>query len=148
HAVEQELRTVARKELLGPVRNSSVKGEAEDSFRHRLIRDCASHQTPRAARARKHQTAAAWIERLAGDRVTDHADILAHHYGQALQLTKAVGLDDDPRELEVQVRRFLVMAGDRALELDAQKAEAFYRQALALSPPGHPERALLLENTA
>jgi class 3 adenylate cyclase/tetratricopeptide (TPR) repeat protein len=148
HAVEQELRTVARKELLGPVRNSSVKGEAEYSFRHRLIRDVAYQQIPRAARARKHQTAAAWIERLAGDRVTDHADILAHHYGQALQLARAAGLDDDTRELEARVRRFFVMAGDRALEFDARKAEAFYRQALTLSPSRHPERAGLLGKAA
>ena len=57
---------------------------------------------PPAARVRKHRAAAAWIERLAGDRVTDHAEILAHHYGQALQLAKAAGLDDDMRELEAQ----------------------------------------------
>ena len=148
NAVEQGLRTVAQKELLRPIRNSSVKGEAEFSFRHLLIRDVAYQQIPRAARVRKHRTAAAWIERLAGDRVTDHADILAHHYGQALQLAKAAGLDDDTRELELQVRRFFIMAGDRALELDARKAEAFYRQALTLSPPRHPHRAGLLERTA
>jgi class 3 adenylate cyclase/tetratricopeptide (TPR) repeat protein len=148
HAVESGLRTVAQKELLRPVRNSSVKGEAEYSFRHLLIRDVAYQQIPRAARVRKHRAAAAWIERLAGDRVTDHADILAHHYGQALQLAKAAALDDDTHELEVQVRRFLVMAGDRALEFDARKAEAFYRQALKLSPPRHPDRARLLGKTA
>jgi class 3 adenylate cyclase/tetratricopeptide (TPR) repeat protein len=147
-AVEQGLRTVARKELLRPVRNSSVKGEAEYSFRHLLIRDVAYQQIPRAARVRKHRTAAAWIERLAGDRVTDHADILAHHYGQALQLAKVAGLDDDARDLEAQVRRFLIMAGDRALEFDAGKAEAFYRQALELSPPRHPDRARLFAKTA
>ena len=128
--------------------DSSVKGQAEYSFGHLLIRDVAYQQIPRAARVRKHRTAAAWIERLAGDRVTDHAEILAHHYGQALQLAKAAGLDDDMRELEAQARRFLIMAGDRALELDARKAEAFYRQALELCPPRHPDRARLLEKTA
>jgi class 3 adenylate cyclase/tetratricopeptide (TPR) repeat protein len=148
HAVEQGLATVSRKELLRPVRGSSVKGESEYSFRHLLIRDVAYQQIPRAARVRKHQTAAAWIERLAGDRVTDHADILAHHYGTALQLAKASALDDDPHELEVRVRRFLTMAGDRALEFDARKAEAFYRQALLLSPRRHLERAGLLGKTA
>jgi tetratricopeptide (TPR) repeat protein len=147
-AVEEGLRTVSRKELLRPARSSSVKGEAEYSFRHLLIRDVAYQQIPRAARVRKHRTAAAWIERLAGERVTDHADILAHHYEQALQLAKAAGLDDDTRELETQVQRFLIMAGDRALELDAGKAEAFYRQALELSPAGHPTRGGLLEKTA
>jgi class 3 adenylate cyclase/tetratricopeptide (TPR) repeat protein len=147
-AVEQGLRTVARKELLRPVRHSSVKGQAEYSFRHLLIRDVAYQQIPRAARVRKHRAAAAWIEGLSGDRVTDHADIVAHHYGQALQLAKAAGLDDDTAELEAQARRFLVMAGDRALEFDARKAEVFYRQALQLCPPGHPDRARLLGKTA
>jgi class 3 adenylate cyclase/tetratricopeptide (TPR) repeat protein len=146
--VEQGLRTVARKELLRPVRISSVKGQAEYSFGHLLIRDVAYQQIPRAARVRKHRAAAAWIERLAGDRVTDHAEILAHHYGQALQLARAAGLDDDAQELEAQARRFLIMAGDRALEFDARKAEAFYGQALELCPPRHPERAPLLVKSA
>jgi predicted ATPase/class 3 adenylate cyclase len=147
-SVEQGLRTVARKELLRAVGSSSVKGQAEYSFRHLLIRDVAYQQIPRAARVRKHRAAAAWIERLAGDRVTDHAEIIAHHYGQALQLAKAAGLDDDKPELEAHARRFLIMAGDRALEFDAKKAEAFYRQALELCPPRHPDRASLLGKTA
>jgi class 3 adenylate cyclase/tetratricopeptide (TPR) repeat protein len=146
--VEQGLRTVARKELLRPVRHSSVKGQAEYSFRHLLIRDVAYQQIPRVARVRKHRAAATWIEQLAGDRVTDHADIVAHHYGQALQLAKTAGLDDEARELEAQARRFLIMAGDRALELDARRAEAFYRQALELCPPRQPDRPRLLGKTA
>ena len=147
-AVEQGLRTVAGRELLRPVRTSSVKGQAEYAFRHLLIRDVAYQQIPRAARVRKHRAVAAWIERLAGDRVTDHAEIVAHHYGQALQLARATGLDGESTELEAQARRFLVMAADRALEFDARKAEAFYRQALALCPPRHPERGRLLAKTA
>ena len=147
-AVEQGLRTVAGRELLRPVRTSSVKGQAEYAFRHLLIRDVAYQQIPRAARVRKHRAVAAWIERLAGDRVTDHAEIVAHHYGQALQLARATGLDGESTELEAQARRFLVMAADRALEFDARKAEAFYRQALVLCPPRHPERGRLLVKTA
>ena len=146
--VEQGLRMVAKKELLRPVRNSSVNGQAEYSFGHQLIRDVAYQQIPRAARVQKHRAAAAWIERLAGDRVTDHAEILAHHYGQALRLAQAAGLADDTRELEIRARRFLVMAGDRALEVDARKAEAFYRRALDLGSPGHVDRARLLGQMA
>jgi class 3 adenylate cyclase/tetratricopeptide (TPR) repeat protein len=147
-AVEQGLRTVAGKELLRPARSSSVKGQVEYAFRHGLIRDVAYQQIPRAARVSKHRMAAAWIERLAGDRVTDHADILAHHYGQALQLARAAALDDATGELEDQLRRYLGMAGDRALELDARKAEGFYRRALTLCPPRHPDRARLLGKAA
>jgi class 3 adenylate cyclase/tetratricopeptide (TPR) repeat protein len=147
-AVERDLRTVARKDLLRPVRSSSVRGQAEYSFGHLLIRDVAYQQIPRAARVRKHRAAAAWIEALAGDRVVDHAEILAHHYGQARELAKAAGLDDDTPELETRARRFLILAGDRALDLDARRAGSFYRQALELCPPGHPERARLLAKTA
>jgi class 3 adenylate cyclase/tetratricopeptide (TPR) repeat protein len=146
--VEQELRMVAKKELLRPARHSTVNGQAEYSFAHLLIRDVAYQQIPRAARVRKHRAAAAWIERLAKDRVADHAEILAYHYGQALQLARAAGLADDTRELEDQARRFLIMAGDRALEVDARKAEAFYRQALELCPPQHGDRAGLLGKAA
>jgi class 3 adenylate cyclase/tetratricopeptide (TPR) repeat protein len=146
--VEQGLRILAKKELLRPVRQSSVNGQAEYSFGHLLIRDVAYQQIPRPARVRKHRAAAAWIERLAGDRVTDHAEILAYHYGQALRLAAAAGLADDAHELEAQARRYLIMAGDRALEVDARKAETFYRQALELCPPGHLDRARLLEQTA
>jgi class 3 adenylate cyclase/tetratricopeptide (TPR) repeat protein len=146
--VEQGLRTVAKKELLRPVRNSSVSGQSEYSFGHVLIRDVAYQQIPRAARVRKHRAAAAWIEGLPGARVADHAEILAHHYGQALRLAKAAGLSDDTGELEAQSRRFLTMAGNRALEFDARKGEAFYRQALELCPPRHPDRAALLAKAA
>jgi class 3 adenylate cyclase/tetratricopeptide (TPR) repeat protein len=146
--VEQGLRTVAKKELLRPVRTSSVNGQAEYSFGHLLIRDVAYQQIPRAARVRKHRAAAAWIEGLPGARVADHAEILAHHYGQALRLAKAAGLSDDTGDLEARSRRYLTMAGDRALEVDARKGEAFYRQALELCPARHPDRAGLLAKAA
>src|SRR5262249_8054725 len=105
-------------------------------------------QIPRAARVRKHRAAAAWIERLAGDRVMDHAEILAYHYGQALGLATAAGLADDTGDLTTEARRFLIMAGDRAFEVDTKKAEVFYRRALDLCPPGHLDRARLLGQTA
>jgi len=41
-------------------------------------------------------------------------------------------------------RRFLVLAGDRASNLDLDRARSWYRQALDLSPPGHPQRPQLL----
>ena len=49
-----------------------------------LVRDVAYAQIPRARARRRHRQAAGWIEETAGERVGDHADILAHHYMQAL----------------------------------------------------------------
>src|ERR671937_642445 len=91
---------LARKEFVRPSRTSSVEHEEEYLFWHVLVRDVAYGQIPRAARSRKHRAAAAWIEQLAGERVTDHAEFLAHHYGQALELARRAGAEDEANELE------------------------------------------------
>src|SRR5205823_660126 len=78
--VEQALHELARKELVRPARASSMEGEREYSFWHLLVRDVAYSQISRAERARRHRATAAWIERKAGQRVEDLAEVLAHHY--------------------------------------------------------------------
>ena len=89
--LELALHELARKELVRPARVSSMEGESEYSFWHLLVRDVAYGQIPRAERARRHRAAAAWIERKAGERVEDLAEVLAHHYLQALELAEAAG---------------------------------------------------------
>ena len=84
-AARAGLHELARKELVRAARTSSVKDQAEYSFWHALVRDVAYSQIPRADRAQKHIAAAEWIERMAGERVTDHAELLAYHYTQALE---------------------------------------------------------------
>jgi class 3 adenylate cyclase/tetratricopeptide (TPR) repeat protein len=147
-AVKEGLHELARKELVRPSRSSSVQGDDECSFWHLLVRDVAYQQIPRASRARKHRAAAEWIERIAEERVADQAEILVHHYGQALQLTRAAGAADDAGELEPMLGRFLVVAGDRAVDLDLAKADVFYRRALELLPAGDPGRAAVLAKAA
>jgi class 3 adenylate cyclase/tetratricopeptide (TPR) repeat protein len=146
-AVERGLHELARKELVRPVRTSSVQGQAEFSFWHILVRDVAYGQIPRLARIEKHRAAAAWIERIAGERVTDHAELLAHHYEQALELAQAAG-SQVSGELRPPAARFLLLAGDRAVRLDVARAESFYRRALALLPDEDPERAIALTKIA
>jgi len=133
-AVRQGLHELVQKELVRPVRTSSVIDQDEFCFWHVLIRDVAYAQIPRAARARKHQAVAAWIEGIAEDRVADHAEILVHHYAGALELARAAGADT--HELEERTKHFLVLAGRRALRLDVAKAESYFRQALELLAPG------------
>jgi class 3 adenylate cyclase/tetratricopeptide (TPR) repeat protein len=140
--VREGLHELARKELLRPARRPSIEGETEYAFWHLLIRDVAYGQIPRAARAEKHRAAAEWIERIAGERVADSAELLAYHYEQALQLARAAGGDDS--ELESHARRFLMLAGERGERLDTVKAVACYERALELTPPGHPDRVQVL----
>jgi class 3 adenylate cyclase/tetratricopeptide (TPR) repeat protein len=147
-AVRSDLHELARKELVRPVRSSSMEGQAEYSFWHILVRDVAYGQIPRAARSAKHRAAAEWIVGMAGGRVEDHAELLADHYGQALELARAARESADAKELETPTRRFLVMAGERAMPLDVEKAESYFRKALAFMPNQHADRPSVLARAA
>src|ERR1039457_5449690 len=116
--VELALHELARKELVRPARGSSMQGEREYGFWHLLVRDVCCPQMPRASRATRHRAAAGWIESQAGDRVDDLTDALGHHYGQALELARAAGQEQDIPELEAASRRYLALAGERALPID------------------------------
>ena len=138
-AVRDGLHELGRKELVRPAKRSSVRDQAEYAFWHGLIRDVAYGQIPRSARADKHLLAARWIEATAGERAEDVAELLAHHYEQALELSRAAG-GTDLAELEASAGRALAMAGERTHELDLAKAESYYRRALELLPLGDPAR--------
>jgi tetratricopeptide (TPR) repeat protein len=146
--VELALHELSRKDLVRPARTSSMEGEAEYGFWHILVRDVCYAQIARVSRAARHEAAAAWLERKAGDRVEDMADVLAHHYLQALGLTRASGYEENAGELETKALRYLALAGERALALDVERSEQSLAKALSLTHPGHPERAHLLERWA
>ena len=146
--VELALHELSRKEFVRPARRSSMEGESEYAFWHILVRDVAYGQIPRAARARKHEAAAAWIEAKAGERVEDLADVLAFHYQEALALARAAGDDEIADELLPDARRTLVLAGDRAASLDQALADGFYRRALGLYEADDPAQAPVLLKAA
>ena len=142
------LRDLSRKELVRPSRRSSMQGEAEYAFWHILTRDVAYNQLPRASRAARHIAAASWIEAQAPDRVEDLADVLAYHYATALDLAHASGDADQAATLEAPARRFLTLAGERALGLDTKAALTNLEHALTLTPEGYPDRAQVLVSFA
>ena len=146
--VELALHELARKQLVRPARTSSMEGEHEYGFWHVLVRDVCYGQIPRAARAARHQAAAAWIEEKAGERVEDLADVLAYHYQAALELNRAAGINEQAGQLQAQALRYLALAGERALSLDVDRAERQLLRALALCPAGDLARASLLESWA
>jgi tetratricopeptide (TPR) repeat protein len=147
-AVRDRLRRIARKELVRPARGSTVKDQEEYSFWHTLVRDVAYGQIPRAARGAKHLAAAEWVERMAADRVADQAEILAHHYGLALELARS-GVGPGPAgDLGERAARYAVMAGDRIRGLDALAAEAWFDRALRWLPESDPGRPRVLLKAA
>ena len=121
-----------------------MAGQKEYTFWHLLVRDVAYSQIPRASRASKHLRAATWLEQKAGERVEDLAEVLAHHTGEALELARATGDADLARELMPRARRYALLAGERALGLDASKALHLLGQALTLTPEEDTEYPFVL----
>jgi DNA-binding SARP family transcriptional activator/class 3 adenylate cyclase len=141
--VNQALHVLARRELVRPVRRSSVAGQAEYAFWHLLVRDVAYGQLPRAARADKHRRAAEWLEALSPDRAEDRAELLAHHWLAALQFARAA--EQATVVLAERARVALREAGERSLQLNAFAAAArWYAAALDLWPADDAERPRLL----
>jgi predicted ATPase/class 3 adenylate cyclase len=134
---EDRLHALQRKEFVRRERRSSVAGEAEYLFTHLLVQDVAYAQIPRADRAEKHVLAARWIESLAGDRSEDLAELLAHHFLAAVELTRASG--GDPAELVEPAAAALVDAAERAASLFGYvQTERFASKALELASEASP----------
>src|SRR6185436_7937838 len=142
--VAGQLELLAGREFIRIAPRSSMAGQTEYAFWHALVQDVAYGALPRAARASRHVAAARWIEARAGDRVGDLADVLAHHYSTALGLARAIGDQGQSSELEAPALRFLLLAGERALDLDVSAALGLLERALELAPAGHPERPRVL----
>jgi class 3 adenylate cyclase/tetratricopeptide (TPR) repeat protein len=138
---EQQLHPLQQKEFVQRARRSSVAGETEFSFKHVLVRDVAYGQIPRADRAAKHLRSAEWIESLG--RPDDHAEMVAHHYANALELTRASG--GALNGLVTRARDALRDAGVRATSLNAvAQAERYFGDALELTAADDPGRVQLL----
>ena len=141
-ADERTLHALERKEFIRRDRRSSIAGETQYAFLHALVRDVAYGQIPRAERAEKHRRAAGWLASLAGDRTEDHAEMLAHHYREALSLGEAAGLDMSV--LRDPAREAFTEGAQRALSLNA--AVVGYElalEAIALTAPDDPRRPAL-----
>jgi class 3 adenylate cyclase/tetratricopeptide (TPR) repeat protein len=147
-AVQDGLHELTRRELVRPVRASSVQDEAEFGFWHMLIRDVAYGGIPRSARAGKHRSVAEWIERLIGGHQPEQAELLAYHYERALEQTEASSVREEIPELRQRFLRSLLLAGEAAMSLEIGRAADYYRRALDLLPHEHPDRANVLASAA
>ncbi|HET7354645.1 MAG TPA: AAA family ATPase [Gaiellaceae bacterium] len=137
------LHGLERKEFIRRERRSAVAGEPQYAFLHALVRDVAYGQIPRAARADKHRRLAGWIETLAADRTEDRAEMLAHHYLEAIELARAAGLSTD--ELREPGVRALLEGCERAVALFAwPRVVELAQTGLELLTAGDPRRARFL----
>jgi tetratricopeptide (TPR) repeat protein len=137
--IEARLPFLLRRRLIERRDPSSVEGEAELAFRHDITMRVAYEQIPRAARARKHRNAAAWVRRIAGGRVAEVAEEIAHHLERALALSSA---PDGGLRAETADAQLLV--GSHLDALDAPGAVRAYERALELIAVDDPRRASVL----
>jgi class 3 adenylate cyclase len=136
---EQLVHSLERKEFVRRDRRSSIAGETQYAFRHALVRDVAYGQIPRPQRIAKHRRAAEWISSLAPDRGEDRAEMLAHHYREALALGTAAGIDVS--DLRGPAQKAFSDAATRALSLSAWPAAVqLGQEALALTDSAAPDR--------
>ncbi|HSL26571.1 MAG TPA: AAA family ATPase, partial [Acidimicrobiia bacterium] len=141
--VQRRLRRLVSRELIRPVRRSSMQGQDEYSFAHVLARDGAYSRLTKHDRARLHEATARWLEAVSGERATDVAELLAHHLATAWELAPT----PDP-ERRRRVYRFQLAAGDRARAFDAPRAARFYEAAIALASTGSEKGRALLDMVA
>jgi tetratricopeptide (TPR) repeat protein len=150
-ASEEETRSalgdLERKEFVRRHAGSGIPGEHEYAFWHALVRDVAYSRMPRAAKAERHRRAITWIERTAGDRLPDRAEVLALHATTALELVRASRGVGAGELAEIAVR-YLRMAAVRSMALDVSRGEAQFASALALLPEDSPERPRVLAGLA
>jgi tetratricopeptide (TPR) repeat protein len=147
--VSSALLRLERRGLVFARPTSTISGQVEFMFKHALVRDVAYASLPKARRARAHAEHAAWIEELAGDRVDEFAELIAHHY-----LTAVAGEDADlawadDRSGHEAIRRkafdALLAAGNAAKKRSAlQKAVELHEQAVEQASTD-AQRVLALE---
>jgi predicted ATPase len=124
------LRSLGRKEFLRRERQSAVAGATQHAFVHSLVRDAVYAQLPRPDRIDRHVRVARWIESLPEDRREDRAELLAHHYVEAIELSRSAGLDS--AELIPAASSALQESGLRALAVAAYPAAVRALRAAAM----------------
>ncbi|MEP7379305.1 MAG: adenylate/guanylate cyclase domain-containing protein [Chloroflexota bacterium] len=135
--IARGLVALVRKELIRPERSELAAGDAF-KFRHLLIRDAAYDGLPKSERAELHEKFADWLERLAGERLTEYEEIVGHHLEQAHRYRIELGASREPlARLAERAGEHLAHSGERALDRgDMYSSADLLRRATALLPRG------------
>jgi class 3 adenylate cyclase/tetratricopeptide (TPR) repeat protein len=86
--------TLAEQMLVQPAQASFVD-EAAFRFRHLLLREAAYRGVAKRVRAVLHERFADWLERMAGERLTEYEEIIGYHLEQSYRLREELGPPDD-----------------------------------------------------
>jgi class 3 adenylate cyclase len=139
--VRDQLASLMRMELVRPDQ-SSFAGEEAYRFRHLLIRDAAYQALAKQTRSELHERFAAWLERVASDRMAEYEEIIGYHLEQAYRYRTELGpADAHAQQLAARAAEILIAAGRRALDRrDAHATVDLLGRALDLLPTDSPRR--------
>jgi class 3 adenylate cyclase len=143
--VRDRLASLMRMELVRPDQASFVGDEAY-RFRHLLIRDAAYQALAKQTRAELHERFAAWLERVAADRVAEFEEIVAYHLEQAYRYRLELGPPDaHAEELASRAGRLLADAARRAYgRADITATAGLLQRVSELLPRQSSDRLLLI----
>jgi class 3 adenylate cyclase/tetratricopeptide (TPR) repeat protein len=142
--VRDRLASLMRMELVRPDQ-ASFAGDEAYRFRHLLIRDAAYQTLAKQTRSELHERFAAWLERVAADRLAEYEEIIAYHLEQAYRYRIELGPPDaHARELALRSGTMLADAGERAdLRSDVAATVDLLDRAVLLLPEDAPRRRRL-----
>lgn len=141
--LSQALAELLRRELIRPVKPSTMEGDEEFVFWHALVRDVAYDELTKRQRALKHEAAANWIEGQAGTALGEHADLIVHHLDIALDLSAAAP-SLNAQDLKARLGNALLTAGSAAMRTHIPSAALLLTRALGLLGPEDPRRVFAL----
>jgi class 3 adenylate cyclase len=141
--VDEALGALESRDLIRREPSSQVRGEAEFSFKHILIREVAYSTLPRADRKERHAAVARYIEGVAGDRTRNLAWVLAHHWQEAGEperslphLITAAELADEQLAFHHAVELYGTALGLLAND-DPRRSDVTVRRAISFSRLSH-----------
>ncbi len=139
--LEPLLGALVRKQVVEPD-GGRLAGVRTFSFKHILLHDVAYQGILKADRADLHARYAHWLEREAGERAGEYAEILGYHLERAHSyLAELAPIDETGRELAERASDRLGASGARALARgDIRPAVSLLERAVSLLPEDHPAR--------
>ena len=143
--VPSDLMGLVRKELIQPI-PTTLRGEDAFRFRHLLIRDAAYDAVAKSRRAELHERFADWLERVAGEAVSEEEEIVAYHLERAFAYRRELGPADALSDaLGRRAALRLAAAGRRAAARgDQPAAVGLLSRAASVGPDRGAERAWTL----
>ena len=91
--LDDALERLQERDLVLARMGTTIAGQREFIFKHVLTRDVAYETMPRRDRAAAHATIATWIQGIAGDRIGEFAELLAHHHLEAYEAERGSAAD-------------------------------------------------------